>query len=172
MKKLISKNFCAVPLAIAGLLAAGHTLPATAANWNEYRTCAARLQAAGISPQQIGSACAEALRPREFSICVLDIKKRTTILGQDALSACSRVRRPADLASCVTNINRRTKNPPALAVLDYCRRSLLPTRFSECVIGLSGQIDFSPSTAMESCIAATDYPGDLSPRFPSPRSGN
>jgi hypothetical protein len=52
-------------------------------------------------------------------------------------------------------------------VLDRCRRSLLPARFSECVVGLVAEISASTGSAMESCIAATDPEQDRLPPAPA-----
>lgn len=122
---------------------------------DDYQVCAVRLLRAGISPNDLADACAGALRPDELSRCVLRIKLRTPINPQDALTACSQVRRPEDLSTCVLEINSRTKNPPADRVLDYCKSSLLPISFSECVVGLNRAIDISTARALDNCFDTT-----------------
>ncbi len=148
------------------LLTAVIPTPPANAYLNEFQNCAAGLLSTNISPEQTSIACAEALHPEELSQCVVSIKRLTSIEAPNALGACFRVRRPIELASCVVDINRYTKEPIALDVLDHCRRSLLPIRFSDCVVGLSRQInDLSPAKAMDTCIAAIDWPQELSPTF-------
>ncbi len=151
-------RLCASQLAIAGILTmAIPPAPATASS-NEFKTCAAELLRANISRNRAAAVCAEALYPEDLSLCVLKINAQTPIIADDALYGCQRVRRPLELASCVVDINRHTSNPEVLLAFDRCRRSLLPLRFSECVIGLSREIDFSSTEALETCIAAEDFP--------------
>jgi hypothetical protein len=73
-----------------------------------------------------------------------------------------------ELSTCVFDIGNRAREAEALSVLDYCRRSLLPLRFSNCVVGLSREIDFSTPRALQTCIAAEDFPTQLSPTFAPP----
>lgn len=145
-------------LATASLLAL--TIPITPAQGgpDQFQICAAELLRAQISREVASTACGEALYPKDLSLCVLKIKELTPIPANNALSSCRRVRRPLELASCVVDISDRIENAQELSVLDRCRRSLLPLRFAECVIGLSTEIDFSPPKALETCIAAEDYP--------------
>jgi len=162
-------QFCTSQLAIAGLFAiAIPSEPATALT--EFQVCAAELLRAEVSPEQASRACAEALAPKDLSLCVLRIKVLTPTKPNDALFACTRVRRPLELASCVVDINKRTQSKEAPSVLDHCRRSLLPIRFSECVVGLSREIDVSVPRALQSCITAEDFPRELSPAFAPPGS--
>jgi hypothetical protein len=145
-------------LAIAGILALAIPPKPAVADSNEFKTCAAELLRVNISRNLAADVCAEALYPEDLSLCVLKINVQTPIIADEALYGCQRVRRPLELASCVVDINKRTQNPEVRLVLDRCRRSLLPLRFSECVIGLSREIDFSSTEALETCIAAEDFP--------------
>jgi hypothetical protein len=52
---------------------------------------------------------------------------------------------------------------PALATMEYCRLSVLPIRYSECVIGLSRQVDFPVGRILETCIEAETFPPNLFP---------
>jgi hypothetical protein len=52
----------------------------------------------------------------------------------------------------------------AMATLEYCRLSVLPIRYSECVIGLGRQMDFSVGRLLETCIEAETFPPSLFPR--------
>ncbi|MGD2180038.1 hypothetical protein [Lusitaniella coriacea] len=47
--------------------------------------------------------------------------------------------------------------------LDHCRRSLLPKRFSECVIGLRRSAELPTDRALNTCIEAEDFPRNLFP---------
>jgi hypothetical protein len=50
-----------------------------------------------------------------------------------------------------------------LLALDTCRRSLLPVRFSQCVIAVNNNVDgMTPENAIQSCIKAEDMPTELS----------
>lgn len=162
-------QFCTGQLAIAGLLALAIPSPPAAA-LTEFQVCAAELGRANISLELASKACASVLAPKDLSECVIRINYLTSALANDALVACTRVRRPKELASCVVDINRKTQNSVAPSVLDYCRRSLLPLRFSECVIGLSREVDFSAPRALETCITAEDFPRELFPTFAPPPS--
>jgi hypothetical protein len=125
-------------------------------NRNEFERCAAELLSTGIAPEQASVGCAKVWHPREVSKCVANINRQTPITATDALSVCFRSRRPEELASCVTDINKIGSDTNGLAMLDYCRRSLLPIRFSECVVALHREMDISASSAMETCISAND----------------
>lgn len=160
--------FAATRLAVAGWLAM--TLPSTAAivpssYRNDFRGCAGRLLSIGISSDAAANACAGALRPKDVSRCVLRIHQQTAIAAQDVLSACTQVRRPNDLSRCVIGISSNSRQEAVPGVLDYCRRSLLPVNFAECVVGLRREIDVAPTQAMESCINASDRPSNFSPSF-------
>ena len=160
--------FCAGQLATAGLLAM--TIPSGPATaFTEFQLCAAQLvRLAGVSPEAASRPCAEALRPEDLSRCVVTISQLTPTLTQEALVACTKVRRPVELSRCVFDISDGSRDAEALRVIDYCRRSLLPVRFSECVTGLSREIDFSTTRALDTCIAAEDFPRNLSPTFAPP----
>ncbi|HEY9704989.1 MAG TPA: hypothetical protein V6C58_21300, partial [Allocoleopsis sp.] len=56
----------------------------------------------------------------------------------------------------VSKINYLNQENVALSVLDYCRRSLLPKQFAQCVVGLRTQIKSPTTRLMEDCIAAND----------------
>lgn len=156
---------CAGQLAIASLLAmAIPSRPVLA--YNDFQLCAARLvRLAAVSPEEAAVACSDALDPEDLSRCVVTIHKLTPTLTQEALVACSRVRRPVELSRCVFNINNKARESQTAEVIDYCRRSLLPIRYSECVVGLSREIDFAVTRVLETCIKAEDFPRDYSPTF-------
>jgi hypothetical protein len=156
-------------------------------NNNQFSACISQIVRTGVSPQDAATACSEALIPKELSRCVVMIKSKTPIDGNLALQACFQVRRPIDLGNCVVDIHRAAplfaanslkqtetetaKEPDKLGiskqVLDSCRQSLLPGRFSECVIAVSRGADKNnPSQALQTCLSAEDFPRDLFPSYP------
>ncbi|CCH94280.1 Genome sequencing data, contig C317 [Microcystis aeruginosa PCC 9432] len=156
-------------------------------NNNQFSACISQIVRTGVSPEDAATACSEALIPKELSRCVVMIKSKTPINGNLALQACFQVRRPIDLAHCVVDIHRAAplfaanslkqtetetaKEPDKLGIstqiLDSCRQSLLPGRFSECVIAVSRGVDKNnPSQALQTCLSAEDFPRDLFPSYP------
>jgi len=132
---------------------------------NDYRVCAARLKNLGISTEDTARACAEVLRPRDFSACVVKIAGDTQIEAIDAVRTCSQVRRHNEFASCVVGIINNTQTTVNPEVLNYCRRSLLPLSFAKCVVGFRTEMDFDPRQAMDTCIDASDSPRQYQPSF-------
>jgi hypothetical protein len=165
-------QFCAGQLAIASLFAmAIPSRPALA--FTEFQICTAELvRLAAVSQEAASVACSDALNPKDLSRCVVTIHLLTPTLTQDALVACTKVRRPVELSRCVSDISNKTRDTEPTAVLGYCRRSLLPLRYSECVVGLSRETDIPASRAMNTCIEAEDFPRDFSPAFAPPPPPN
>jgi hypothetical protein len=160
-------------LAITGWV--GSSLPGmavTASYANDYRVCAGRLLSVGVTPDAASVGCANALRPKELSLCVSRIQKQTQIAATDALESCKQARRPEDLAACVVGISANAKEAVNPAALGYCSRSLLPVRFAECVVGLRAETDSAPVQAMDNCIDASDraVSGYLPSFIPATRS--
>jgi hypothetical protein len=160
-------------LAMAGWMAM--PLPGmavTASYANDYRVCAGRLLSVGVTADAASLGCANALRPRELSLCVARIQRQTQIAATDALASCNQARRPEDLAACVVGISANAKEAVNPAALNYCSRSLLPVRFAQCVVGLRAEIDSAPIQAMDNCIDASDraVSGYLPSFIPATRS--
>lgn len=156
--------FTVPAIAIAGLFV--NILPSQAfinLSKNDYRICAAQLLKAGMTAQAASQGCAKAIRPRELSSCVADITRKTEITASDAFSSCRQARRPKDLATCVVDISRNTKQAVNLATLNHCGRSLLPVKFSECVVGLRQEINLDPMRSLNVCIDASDKSVTLEP---------
>ncbi|GAB4242177.1 MAG: hypothetical protein Kow00121_68100 [Elainellaceae cyanobacterium] len=165
----------AIPLTIASLFAA--VLPSSSASAStysstyradseDYQSCASGLLGAGISPEAAAEACSGALYPEDLASCVTRIDGGTAIEASNALSGCRRVRRPVDLASCVVDItNIASEEAIGDVVLDFCRRSLLPLRFSACVVGLRDEIAYPTDEAMLDCIASSNRPREFLPSF-------
>jgi hypothetical protein len=172
-EKLSIGRLSGVVLGMASLVAIVQ-LPASA-SVRDYEHCASSLLAVNVEPVVAADLCARDLHPQDLGTCVTAIAQRTKILATDALSACSKVRRPLDLANCVVNIDQQTIVPKKLdeaasksalsTALDTCRRSLLPIRHAECVIGLNNKVDLPPLTLMGTCIDAGDRPRDVLPSF-------
>ncbi|GAX43593.1 hypothetical protein NIES4075_46080 [Tolypothrix sp. NIES-4075] len=160
-------------LAVVGWM--GSPLPGmavTASYANDYRVCAGRLLSVGVTPDAASVGCANALRPKELSLCVSRIQKQTQIAAADALASCNQARRPEDLATCVVGISANVKEAVNQAALNYCSRSLLPVRFAQCVVGLRAETDSAPVQAMDNCIDASDraVSGYLPSFIPTTRS--
>lgn len=143
------------------------TAPATAAfnfrwrnnvNERDYATCASSLLEKGIAELDAASACARSLYPLELSRCVDRIENNETLAATEVLSACQRVRRPLELATCYNEIETGDDAATLSDVLDNCRRSLLPERFSSCVVGIRKETTLSTADAMGTCIDSGDAP--------------
>lgn len=188
MKNHIKKiaSWSAIATISLGLVEMNRTAIAFGNN-NQFSACISQIVRTGVSPQDAATACSEALIPKELSRCVVMIKSKTPIDGNLALQACFQVRRPIDLGNCVVDIHRAAplfaanslkqtetetaKEPDKLGIstqiLDSCRQSLLPGRFSECVIAVSRGVDKNnPSQALQTCLSAEDFPRDLFPSYP------
>ncbi len=184
MRNIFSKSGVIGLTAIfcAGLSDLTLPLAAAAQRLNQFDVCVKEIISAGVSPDAAGSACSDALIPKELSFCVTRIKNRSPLQGDDILRACYQVRRPVDLANCVIDIGKvmpqtsqaskqEEKSPPDATTLygltlDSCRKSLLPGRHSECVIGLYRQVkDSSLESALNTCLSAEDFPRDLFPSY-------
>jgi hypothetical protein len=188
MKNYIKKiaRWSAIATISLGLVEMNRTAIAFGNN-NQFSACVNQITKTGVSPQDAATACSEALIPKELSACVAMIKSKTPIDGNLALNACFQVRRPVDLGNCVVDIHRaipvvatnlvkqtETETPKetdkstlSKQILDSCRQSLLPGRFSECVIGISRDVDkTNPAQALQTCLSAEDFPRDLFPSYP------
>ena len=167
------------------ILLSGSWLPVranSATDWNQFDVCTTDLINSGVNSGQARSGCAGALIPKQLSECVTMIRNNAPIAAEAALKACYQVRRPVDLGNCVVDIQNGilggytapdeaddgqvSGNDLSNAALNTCQKSLLPGRQSECVISLSrdGQTA-SPLEAMNTCLAAEDFPRDLFPAY-------
>jgi len=182
-------KFAAIATVPAGLLAFSVPI-APALAWNEFDVCTTQIISSGVPANQAGEACSNALIPKELSECVATIRGRTAIAGIDALKGCYQVRRPIDLGNCVVDIvssapsatptadkkstpgaaapqnsaTQNTETNPQLAVLESCRASLLPGRYSQCVTALNRQVGgLTLSGALDSCLSAEAFPPELYP---------
>lgn len=84
--------------------------------YNQFDVCVKQMTSSGVSAEKAGTACADALIPKELSRCVVMIRSQTAINPDDALTACYRVRRPVDLAHCVVDIDNELLKSKAASV--------------------------------------------------------
>lgn len=158
----------AMPLTAMGLLAFS-TIPvraATSVTTADYDVCAQTLIAGGISAEAAAAACAASLYPQDLVECVAEIDLATDLPTENALAACRRVRRPVEMSQCVNQIaTAGLPDGSAQRVLDGCRRSLLPDRYSDCVVGLALSAELTLDSALSTCIAAGDRPQNVLPSF-------
>ncbi|HIK29319.1 MAG: hypothetical protein N3E45_15315 [Oscillatoriaceae bacterium SKW80] len=158
---------CALAAVIAS---ASLAQPVTANQKNNYYKCTSELVDVNVRAEEAERACSKALHPEKLAECVVKINRRTDIPSRDALEICSGVRRPLELATCVVDISDRTQAGAAFKIMNNCRRSLLPARYSQCVVGLNRRLDISVVKAMDSCIEAGTRVRELDPSFvPSDR---
>ncbi|MBD0269054.1 MAG: hypothetical protein ICV77_12265 [Cyanobacteria bacterium Co-bin8] len=154
----------AIHFAIAALMAAPLSFagqrPAAA---NDYESCARDLVTAGIEAAIAANACGTALRPVDVSTCVTGVVDVADVSALSALSACSRDRRPRELATCVTNIHTALAVTNSSEVLNNCRLSILPERYSSCVVGLSDGAGLELVESLNQCISAGYRPVGLAP---------
>lgn len=163
---LKSIRWSALQIITAGLLVGGVApLTASRAIANDYSRCAADLVGLGIDGETAAAACALAFRPTEVSGCVARVAEVSAIAPRDALSACSRDRRPPEVATCVANIHDALPVPDSRAVLTHCHRSLLPVRYSDCVVGLAETGNLSTNESLSRCISAGYRPENVAPTY-------
>lgn len=130
----------------------------------DFEACAANLTAEGVDEALAAAVCGRALHPEDLGACVVEMDYEA--LSVDAvLSACTQVRRPDELAGCFNDIRGQDTAVAEANVLDNCRRSLLPERFANCVVGLRQEVMLSTDEVMASCIAAGDRPRNVLPSF-------
>lgn len=160
----------AIPFALIGLASAS-TLPLVAtpaqaqATDFDYATCASELLAAGIDADAAAIACSTSYRPTDISSCVDGVLEAADVPALAALTACSRDRRPTEVATCVANIHNDLVVDDSLAVLDLCHRTILPERYSACVIGIAQETDLTTEESLASCIAAGYRPLNVTPTY-------
>jgi hypothetical protein len=131
---------------------------------DDYRRCIIQLTQLKLPPEEVVAACGRALTPEYLATCTVRVSSRG-YEPADALTACRQVRRPEDMAHCVVDIRSRLKDLSAPDVLDSCRRSLLPIRYSDCVIGMSRASAAIAPTALSTCIDTQYFPREVDPTF-------
>lgn len=132
---------------------------------NEFDQCARDLTDLAIDSAVVAQACSEALHPTEVSFCVMDVVEVSGVEPMTALSACSRDRRPAEVATCVANIYADLTVEDAAEVVQLCHLSILPERYSACVVGLSQELGLTTKESLNECISAGYRPVEVAPTF-------
>lgn len=141
--------------------------PAIAATDSEgdFRRCAANLANLQLPSEEVVAACSRNLAPENLWKCVTQVA-RDGYTPVEALNACRVVRQPREMASCVGKIRRSLTDATAGDVLESCRRSLLPVRYSDCVVGVSrGESKTAPTLALASCNDEGEFPREIDPTF-------
>ena len=156
----------AIPFAlIAGLAVPMVLVSAPRAIANDFESCTGSLLEADIEAVAAARACGQALHPVALSSCTVDIVTVTAVPAEQALLACQSDRRPAELATCVSDIHQSLEVANSTSVINNCRRSLLPTRYADCVVGVANTTELTLAESMSSCIAAGDRPVEVAPTF-------
>ena len=138
-----------------GLLIATPEVAIAQANKKSFKICSEDLLSVGLSETEVANACGAALKPRGLSRCVTEIYDNTTdeLSAEDILFSCQRVRRFDELGSCVETINESIQDKSnEAAILESCRLSLLPERFSFCVVGLSTNVGLTTEELLSNCL--------------------
>lgn len=162
----IRRQCPAIPFAvIAGLAAPLVLLSAPQAIATDFETCTRRLIEAGLDGATAAGNCGQALHPTDLARCVVDITKATDLAVEQTLVACQSDRRPQELATCVSDIHQNLAVDNSAAVLNNCRRSILPTRYADCVVGVAKAAELAPADSMAQCMVAGYRPEALAPTF-------
>lgn len=143
-----------------GLSLAIASKPVAAAKGNPFGVCTEELLSIGIGTDTAVEACSRALLPDELSLCAIGIVEKAGADAAFALDNCFRVRRPDELAICALEIDEAFMSADPTVVVDSCRRSILPLRFADCVIGVGLGADIAVDTALQNCLAADNKPND------------
>ena len=156
----------AIPFAlIAGLAMPMVLVSAPRAIANDFESCTRSLLEADVDVVAAARACGQALHPDALSRCTVDIVSVTAVPAEQALLACQSDRRPKELATCVSDIHTKLAVDNSTSVLNNCRRSLLPLRFADCVVGVADAADLAVPESMAQCSAAGYRPEDVAPTF-------
>ncbi|MGB3137727.1 MAG: hypothetical protein WBG38_17035 [Nodosilinea sp.] len=165
LASLTRRQCFAIPFALAVGAVSPAALFAPQAIANEFEGCTSTLIEAGIEAASAAGACGKTLRPADLSSCTLDITLTADVSGEQALGACQGDRRPQDLATCVSDIHQVLEVANSTAVLNSCRRSVLPMRFADCVVGVAAAADLAVTNALFQCSTASYLPEDVAPTF-------
>ncbi|MEO0539597.1 MAG: hypothetical protein AAFZ80_01905 [Cyanobacteria bacterium P01_A01_bin.105] len=132
---------------------------------DDFFNCTADLLDAGIVRDAAAAACAASLQPGTLSNCAVDVADFTGIAVADALVVCERSRRPDEVANCTLDIHDSLLEGPSLSAHTFCGRSLLPERYSVCVIDLVDAADLTVDESLTRCIRAGYRPWEMGPRL-------
>ena len=159
----------ALPASLVALGTVGST-PAVAAipsySGNpDYRGCATAMTDSGVAQADAIAACAGARYPGDLGACVVDVNEFTGLTANSALLVCERSRRPTEVADCTINIHEAFLTEPSTEVLQNCGRSILPARYSRCVVDILDATEVTVDTALTQCARAGYRPWTLQPRL-------
>lgn len=147
----------ASPIALAGAFnPSGFINPRGAISADDYSDCTRDLLESGIEAAEAVNVCASAFDPEEVADCVEDIHDDTAVTADAALGACLRVRRPEELADCVVDVDKAFDREFSGDALAYCTRSLIPSRFADCVSGIQDDAQIAAISIMNACVEG-DY---------------
>lgn len=150
--------------AIAGICAATALISTAPVLANDYEVCTRDLIDLGIEPALASAACSDTYKPVEVSNCVVNVTQSADVSTLTALEACARDRRPSEVATCVSQIHQGLAVTESAKVVELCHLSLLPTRYSECVVGLNAA-GIEVAASLNECISAGYRPTDIAPSF-------
>lgn len=128
-----------------------------------------------IDGQSALLACYQVRRPIDLANCVVDIHRAVPAIAAAGPSANTTGEPSTNITAPATKQDTKTPTPPELSLqtLDSCRKSLLPGRFSECVIAASRDVvGETPAEALDTCLSAEDFPRDLFPAYPQNQNLN
>ncbi|MEL6939748.1 MAG: hypothetical protein AAFO84_11210 [Cyanobacteria bacterium J06598_1] len=149
-----------------GSLPLGMTLLVSSASANaDFFECTTGMVAAGIAEDSASAACASSRVPNELGACVVDVSEFTGLAAPSALLMCERSRRPTEVANCTINIHDAFLESPSNKVLENCGRSLLPDRYSVCVVDIVEATEVAVDNALDQCIRAGYRPWRIEPRL-------
>lgn len=148
----------------ASLLALGTLSSAAVAASPNYYDCAAEMADSGVAQADAIAACAAARYPEDLGTCVVDVNELTGLTANSALLVCERSRRPVEVANCTVDIHQAFLQEPSTEVLQNCGRSILPARYSTCVIDIVDATEVTVDTALTQCARAGYRPWTLQPR--------
>lgn len=138
----------------------------------ELSTCVAEIkQDTSITAEEALKACYQVRRPKDLAQCVVEINakaitQQTTIKSESSEKASetevtmdNSENEELTITPSVESEAETLDDEVANYALDTCRRSLLPKRFSRCVVALNQKLE--TITAMNKCIQAESYPPEV-----------
>ena len=161
-RMVVTTLFGSAPLGVA----MGMTLlicPASAEA--DFAGFTAGMMEAGIAEDSAIAACSSSRVPDSLGACVVDVSESTGLAASSALLMCERSRRPTEVADCTINIHDAYFESPSTKVLENCGRSLLPARYSTCVVDIVDATEVAVDTALDQCIRAGYRPWRIEPRL-------
>jgi hypothetical protein len=108
--------------------------------------------------------CYQVRRPIDLGNCVVDIVSSAPTATPTADKKSTPGAATPQNSATQNSATQNTDTNPQLAVLESCRASLLPGRYSQCVTALNRQVGgLTLSGALDSCLSAEAFPPELYP---------